>query len=217
LKVSVVTWNFGQEKDNSDILKKNPEHFFSKIDTKHSDLICITGQEVVLHMQALDAIEKYLQKRGYVNVDTSFNAQWQMFLVVFHKRGLSGLISNVARSKIAQGKGKGLLANKGAMACSFALNGKLFNFIGGHLTHNGNGKRFVKRNKQVGELVRDFRLYPDRQSKQIPGLEIDMLCDFNFIAGDLNYRFNSTFDDYTARKFHPLKDFKTLDQLYLAY
>jgi hypothetical protein len=43
-----------------------------------------------------------------------------------------------------------------------------------------------------------------------------MLCDFNFIAGDLNYRFNSTFDDYTNRKFHPLKDFKSLDQLTLA-
>lgn len=43
-----------------------------------------------------------------------------------------------------------------------------------------------------------------------------MLCDFNFIAGDLNYRFNSTFDAYTDGKFHPLKDFKILDQLYLA-
>ena len=88
-----------------------------------------------------------------------------MFLVVFHRIGLGGLISHVSRSKISQGKGNGLIANKGAMACSFALDGKFFNFIGGHLVHNGNGKRYVKRNKQMGELIQNFRLYPDRQNK----------------------------------------------------
>ena len=55
------------------MFKSNPEHLFNNVDTKHSDLICITGQEVVSIMNALDAIEKYLQKKGFVNVDTSFN------------------------------------------------------------------------------------------------------------------------------------------------
>jgi hypothetical protein len=45
----------------------------------------------------------------------------------------------------------------------------------------------------------------------VPGLEIDMLCDFNFIAGDLNYRFNSTYTAYMAKEFHPLLDFERLD------
>jgi hypothetical protein len=85
-----------------------------------------------------------------------------MFLVVFYRKGLTGLISHVSRSKISQGKANGLIANKGAMACSFGLNGKFFNFIGGHLINNGNGKRFAKRNSQASELIRDFKLYPDK-------------------------------------------------------
>lgn len=38
-----------------------------------------------------------------------------------------------------------------------------------------------------------------------------MMCDFNFIAGDLNYRFNSTFAEFKAGNVHPLNHFKQLD------
>jgi len=33
LKVTVVTWNFGQESGNTEMMKDNPDHFFSTIDT----------------------------------------------------------------------------------------------------------------------------------------------------------------------------------------
>jgi hypothetical protein len=43
-----------------------------------------------------------------------------------------------------------------------------------------------------------------------------MVAEFNFIAGDLNYRLNSTFTEYTDKKIDFQKDFKSLDQLHQA-
>jgi hypothetical protein len=47
----------------------------------------------------------------------------------------------------------------------------------------------------------------------VPGLEIDTLADYAIIAGDLNYRLNSTFPAYERGDFDPIKDFNVLDQL----
>ena len=88
-----------------------------------------------------------------------------MFLVVFVRNDVKPLVTHVSRQAIAQGKLKGTIANKGGMACSFCLDGRFINFIGGHMIHDPKPKRYLKRNQQMSELVKKFRLYDDRQSK----------------------------------------------------
>lgn len=45
----------------------------------------------------------------------------------------------------------------------------------------------------------------------MPGLEIDSLAEFSFIAGDLNYRLNSTYFEFQRGEIDAIKDFKALD------
>lgn len=148
LKISTITWNMGQKKENTNMFEDNPNHFFKDIEINDSDILSITAQEVVNHNHALAAIEKFLHCNGFVNVDSRFISQWQMFLMVFVKKSLKPLITHVSRQAIPQGKLKGTIANKGGMACSFCLNGRFFNFIGGHLIHDPKPKRYLKRLEQ---------------------------------------------------------------------
>ena len=53
------------------------------------------------------------------------------------------MVGNVSQSTIAKGK-FGVIGNKGAIAISFSLYGRLFNFIGCHLIHSP--KNYIKRN-----------------------------------------------------------------------
>ena len=64
---------------------------------------------------------------------------------------------------------------------------KFYNFIAVHLYH-GQNKR-IKRDNMMSDLIKcdKFRII-DRKE-----IDSDVFCDYNFIMGDLNYRFNSTF------------------------
>jgi hypothetical protein len=97
------------------------------------------------------------------------------------------------------------MGNKGGLCVSFTLGGRLFNFIGGHLIHAP--KNFIKRNVMISELIQEFNLHRPQKEKVV-GLEIDTLADFAFVVGDLNYRLNSTFTEYTNKTIDPIRDFK---------
>ena len=43
LKISTITWNMGQKKENTQMFEENPMHFFKLVDTTHSDILTITG------------------------------------------------------------------------------------------------------------------------------------------------------------------------------
>lgn len=68
----------------------------------------------------------------------------------------------------------------------FNYNGKTFNIFGVHLIHGA--KNEEKRDEMMQELIQSMKI--DRAE-----LDSDILCDYNFIMGDLNYRFNTTFED----------------------
>jgi len=77
------------------------------------------------------------------------------------------------------------MGNKGGIHMHFKLNDKHFNFIAVHLIHGQNNRE--KRDEMMSQLVKTFKA--GRQE-----MDSDLICDYNFIMGDLNYRFNSSFE-----------------------
>jgi hypothetical protein len=152
----------------------------------------------------MDGIEKFLLKWGFINVDTTFTSQWEMFLICFVRLDLKPMVANVQSKSIAKGKFN-VMGNKGGLCVSFTLGGRLFNFIGGHLIHAP--KNFIKRNVMISELIQEFNLHRPQKEKVV-GLEIDTLAEFAFVVGDLNYRLNSTFTEFTNKTIDPIRDFK---------
>ena len=67
----------------------------------------------------------------------------------------------------------------------FKLSEMHFNFIACHLLHGQNNR--VKRDEMMESLIEYFKV--ERQE-----FDSDIICDYNFIMGDLNYRFDSTYE-----------------------
>jgi hypothetical protein len=77
------------------------------------------------------------------------------------------------------------IGNKGGLHMHFKLNDKHFNFIAVHLLHGQNNRE--KRDEMMSTLIEYFKV--DRQE-----MDSDLICDYNFIMGDLNYRIDSTYE-----------------------
>lgn len=80
----------------------------------------------------------------------------------------------------------GVLGNKGGLQISFKVYDNLFNFINVHLVHGA--KRLEKRNEMMSDLIRKMR-------NQREEIDPDVISDFSFIIGDMNYRLESTYDE----------------------
>lgn len=68
---------------------------------------------------------------------------------------------------------------------SFKLYDSLYNFINVHLVHGA--KRFDKRNEMMSDLVRKMRIQREE-------VDPDVIADFSFILGDMNYRMEGDFE-----------------------
>lgn len=79
-----------------------------------------------------------------------------------------------------------VVGNKGGVQMYFRYNDKYYNFIGCHLIHGQDNR--LKRDEMIEELIKAFRI--ERSE-----LDPDIIADYNFIMGDLNYRFDSTFEE----------------------
>jgi len=114
----------------------------------------------------------------------------EMFVVGFVKKELAKLISHVNSQSI--NKGYKMLANKGCLALCLTLNGKTFNFIGGHLAAfenkiaKGEYNRYMDRNKMMSEVIHEAKINP--LQTYFKGLECDTIADYSIMAGDFNYR-----------------------------
>ena len=80
----------------------------------------------------------------------------------------------------------GIIGNKGGIQMHFNLNDKTYNFIGVHLLHGQNNRE--GRDEMMATILQN--LNSERQE-----MDPDILCDYNFILGDMNYRFESTYED----------------------
>ena len=131
-------------------------------------------------------IEVHMNSKGFLNIDSSFCAQWEMFIVIFVKKDLRKEIQDVKKQSIAKGQMQ-LVGNKGCVAYSFVLRDRVFNFICCHLKHGQDTEE--KRNKEASQILKELKF----SNVAYKGLECDSHADFTFFFGDLNYRTNSTF------------------------
>jgi hypothetical protein len=83
----------------------------------------------------------------------------------------------------------------------------LFNVINVHLVHGE--KRFDKRNEMMSELIKKMRMHRDE-------IDPDMIADYNFIVGDMNYRMKGTYEQLAPQAEKLIEMRKELDQLYLS-
>lgn len=72
---------------------------------------------------------------------------------------------------------------------SFKLHDYLYNFINVHLVHGA--KRFEKRNEMMSDLIKKMKNLREE-------IDSDVIADFSFILGDLNYRMEGDFDTVVA-------------------
>ena len=99
----------------------------------------------------------------------------------------------------------GFVGNKGGMQISFKLYDYLFNVINVHLVHGE--KRFDKRNEMMSELIKKMRLQRDE-------IDPDVISDFNFMVGDMNYRMTGTYEQLVPIIDRLVEMRKELDQLH---
>lgn len=111
---------------------------------------------------------------------------WEMFILGYAKRSNVKLIhGKVHTNTKACGVGK-MFGNKGGIQLYFNYADFFFNFIGCHLVHGQDNR--LKRDDMMEDITRALRT--ERQE-----MDADVVYDFCFIMGDLNYRFDSTYED----------------------
>ena len=184
LRMRLLTWN--QARTSQQKVTLNEPHTLLP-NPADSDIIAVTFQESEKNNKSyrIGELTSYLEKHGFVNIDT-YCGMWEMIIAVYCKKELRREISCVVKAYKAKGK-FGMVGNKGAVSYSFLLRQRVFNFIGCHLKHGA--ENCDKRNKMIAELLRELKLQPT----QYKNLDLDSTGDLNVIFGDLNYRIESTF------------------------
>lgn len=115
----------------------------------------------------------------------AFVNMWEIVLITFIKSSKRFLLGNPQTKTKACGMGN-LIGNKGAVQIYFSFNDKNFNIFGVHLIHGQDNQE--KRDAMMEELIQSMKF--GRQE-----LDADIISDYNFIMGDLNYRFNCSFEE----------------------
>jgi hypothetical protein len=115
---------------------------------------------------------------------------WQMFLVVFVRRNLMKHIKQVQKGSIPLGV-LSMIGDKGAVMIQMTLLDKVWSFVSCHLA---SGPDLGSKRSEM------FATALSALSRQL-GSEFDMdgVSDFNFILGDLNYRFKTTYQRHIKR------------------
>jgi hypothetical protein len=128
----------------------------------------------------------------------------QMFLIVFIKRDLRPFVDNVCSSYKPMGFAK-VIGNKGGMVISLRLMGYQLTFVNCHLAPKP--YKVLERNKHAKTLIKSIRLGEKFA-------DFDILADYLFWQGDLNYRVDYNFDETVAEiKNNNLKLLLAKDQL----
>jgi len=117
---------------------------------------------------------------------------WEIMLIVFVARRHTTKVMEASIKTHRDGL-LGMVGNKGGIQVTFSLYNRVFTFISGHLKH---GKNAVDaRNEMMGSMLKTFK----SKSEATQDLDSDMVSDYSFIFGDLNYRFNTDFTDMISK------------------
>ena len=105
LRVAVCTWNMSFCTACTKNFSGDKHGIFDELDLENTDMVIFTGQDVKNRTTAIGYIEDFLKGHNYVNVDSSFAAQGDMFLVIFVKAHLHRHTSSVEHMAIPKGAG----------------------------------------------------------------------------------------------------------------
>jgi len=115
---------------------------------------------------------------------------WEMFLVAFvHRNDVLRLNSNSVESNYITLGVMNIIGNKGALLLKFTLYDKTFSFINCHLV--AGVLKGSQRCDMLGTALKGISI-----QKMADRFEPDAVADYNFVLGDLNMRFKSTFSEF---------------------
>ena len=83
-----------------------------------------------------------------------------------------------------------MVGNKGGIMLKFTFYDKVFNFINVHL-ESGTGQKAQVRNEMMQVILKSIST-----QKGLDKVEPDAVSDFNWILGDMNARFKSTYSEH---------------------
>jgi len=102
----------------------------------------------------------------------------------------------------------GMIGNKGGIQLNFTFRNYNFNFVTCHLRHGQNAVEL--RNAMMSDLVKQTK----SRDGQRQFFDTDVLADFAFILGDLNYRLDTGFSEFVDKVQTAPQKFAELDQLF---
>lgn len=180
LNVNIITWNVAGIDVPSDLIVMLNTNSLEGV-----DILSIGVQECSIFkikdwMRHLKTLITYYGYDAVTSIDMC-----QMFLIVFVKNTLSPLVENVCAEKKPMGFAK-IIGNKGGIVIGFRLMGYQLTFVNCHLAPKP--YKVLERNKHAKTLVKSVRIC-DKFA------DFDILADYLFWQGDLNYRIDYTFDE----------------------
>lgn len=151
------------------------------------NIIVWGAQECPSNSEALSQIDQMSKYLGGDYVLLKKINNWPMFLVAFlHKSDFIGVeIRSIKKNYETYGVMNSLF-NKGVQLLQFTLYNKKFSFVNVHLPSGASKSK--SRAAMMGDSLKVMSL-----SKIEDRIEPDASCDFNYILGDLNARFKSTY------------------------
>jgi hypothetical protein len=180
LNVHVMTWNLAGIDVPSDLWL-----LFNTNSLEGVDIFAIGVQECGIFK--VKDWQKHLKTLicyyGYAEV-TSIN-MCQMFLMVFVKKQLLPFIDSVESNYKPMGFAK-VIGNKGGIVIAFKFMGYNLVFVNCHLAPKP--YKVLERNKHAKDLIKYIKV-GDKFA------DFDVLADYIFWQGDLNYRVDFNFDE----------------------
>jgi hypothetical protein len=153
------------------------EIFVPCCEMNHMVVVCC--QEVKNREKFLERLDDHLNLKGFQCVKMTY--MWEMFITLYIKK-------DEVKTGIKRCGFGNMVGNKGGMNITIKFAGRVMTFIGCHLVH-GQANRFKR-----DQMMEDIMKYPSFRHFK-PEIDQDMVSDYTFILGDLNYRFDSNYED----------------------
>ena len=177
IKLLTMTWNMARKYQQPDFAALLPN-------VQIYDLVVLTFQEIKQRQQFVHRLDGFMESQNFKKMNETH--MWEMLIVAYSQKQKIKLINGkVTTNTKACGVGK-MFGNKGGIQIYFTYNDMHFNFTGCHLLHGQDNR--IKRDEMMEEITKALKT--ERQE-----MDADVIYDYAFIMGDLNYRFDSTYED----------------------
>ena len=179
LNVSVLTWNL------SSIDLPDLSSLFRTGSLKKVDILAMGVQECNWNKKKNWANSLRVLAKHYGMEEVAYADVLQMFIIVFIKKELKPMVTNVETETKGMGA-MGFVGNKGCELISFRVMGYLFVFVNCHLAPKV--FKILERNKMAQQFVSCIKI--DEKFATF-----DVLADYIFWFGDMNYRVDYEFHE----------------------